>query len=375
MGTSITFENATLSEAVRRIERVTPKKGEAFDKAAGIVFDIDPSEDWPVAIRATNLEVFYREWLNTMEVQGGAATWRLPASILASVVSKLPIATGKMVRLSVVSGNTLQIESGRFKAKIGMMDPTLYPSWEPFDPSVTSPTTNLGGRVEQVAWATARGVPGSALSAVRMDGKTLIATDRYKLVSVPLEFEGLDRDLVVPLNQIGSLVKELGDPKVGVVGSLLALMPNEYTQITCTIYGVDFPKIERVMDRDHPNAIRVERLRAIETIERVVTADSKNRMLAMEAFVGAEELAFFVKESDGVGSAGDVIELPGQAPHPRYSFYIQPQGLVDALSAAPSENVDIHYDPSNNMRVIRITGGMGYECWIVPLKKLGPEQE
>lgn len=374
MTASITFENATLTEAIRRIERVTPKKGEAFDKAAGIVFDINPAGEWPVALRASNLEVFYREWINTLEVQGEPTTWRVPSSILANVVSKLPIATGKMVRFSVVSGNTLQIESGRFKAKIGMMDPTLYPSWEPFDPASTAPTVNLGGRIEQVAWATAKGVPGSALAAVRMDGKSLVATDRYRLVSVPLEFAGLEQDLVVPLNTIGSLIKELGDCRVGVIGNMLALMPNEYTQITCTIYGVSFPKIERVMDRDHPNTVRLEKFKVMETIERVSAADSKNRMPEMAVFIGAQEVAFFVQESDGVGSAGDVVEVPGQAMHDRYKFHIQPQSMIEALNAAPSDTVDIHYDPAGKMRVIRITGSMGYECWVVPRAKIGAEQ-
>ena len=364
--TSITFENATISELIKRVERITPKKGEAFDKASGVVFDITPGEAWPVVVRATNLEIYYTEWVNAIAVEGDPARWRLPSFTLASIVTKLPIGTGKTVTFTT-DGGKLSISSGRFKAKIGMISTEFYPQWTPFDPTATSPVPNLGARIQQVAWATAKGAAGEAMSGVRFNGETLAATDRYRMASVPMPIEGLQGDLVVPLAPIAPLLKQMGDTNVGILpNGMLALMPNEYTQIVATIYESKFPPVERVMQRDYAHHIKINRDAVVEIINRVGVADAKNRMPEMQVFIGNEEMAFFVKETDGDGFAGDVYEIAGQASHERFSFRITPANLVDCLAASPNSSLELHYDPSNPMRLLRVDGGSGFEAWLAP---------
>ena len=367
MAASVVFENATIAEAVRRIERIAPKKGEAFDKASGIVFDIDPTSEFPVQMRATNLETYYREWVGALEAQGEPTSWRLPSMTLASIVAKLPIGSSRNVRFSVEGNRILEIQSGRFKAKLGMVPVDHYPSWEPFDPSSMSAIDNLGTRIEQVAWATAKGVPGSAIAAVRLNGSGLVATDRYRLASVPLEIAGLEGDLVVPLGNISSLIKEFGAVKVGVSGNMLTILPNDFTQIMCNIYEAQFPNVERVIIRDHPEHVTVNKNHVIEVIERVIVADSKNRIPEMEMYIGSEELAFFVKESDGLGSAGDALEIAGQATHPRTMIRMNPMALTECLTAAPGDNVQIHYRTDGKFSTVRVTAAHGFESWLVPL--------
>lgn len=366
METLIVLENATLVEAVRRLEKVTPRRGSTNERVMGILFEISPGEEWPLVVRSTNQEVFYREWVNVLDSQGDKVTWRIPSQMFASIISKLPIGSGKMVKL-MNEGNTLHIQSGRFKAKLQLIDPRDYPTWDIFSTAELSSPVNLGSRLEQVSWATAKGIGGSALSGVRINGKTLAATDKYRLVTVPLDFSGLDNELVVPLGNIVTLIKEFGDMRIGASGNKLILSPNDYTQILCLVYEVKFPNIERVMSVDHPNFVTVSKARMVEMIARVAAADSTNRLPEMTVFVGEGEIAFFVKEFDGSGSAGDAIELPEQAQHGRYNFRVNPVSFAEAIQAAPGDNINLYYDPSDARKILYVSGDHGFKCWIVPI--------
>ena len=372
--TSVTFENATLAELIKRIERVTPKKGEAFDKASGIVFEISPGDDWPVVAKATNLEIYYTEWVNTLEVSGDPVRWRLPSIQLAAVVTKLPIGSGKTVTLTA-EGGKMSISSGRFKAKIGMISPEYYPNWKPFDPSVTSPVADLGARIQQVSWATERGAVGT-LAGVRFNGETVVATDKYRAAASPLKIDGLQGDLVVPLGPIAPLLRQMGDTNIGILpNGMLALMPNEFTQITATIYEDRYPPVEKIMARDHSHSVKLHRDLVNEIITRVTAANLKDRMPEMQVFVGNEEVAFFVKESDGESFAGDVYEIPGQAKHERFMFRISPSSFTDALGAAPNPTVELFYSIGEPKKILRLDGGSGFECWLAPRSGMEAKDE
>lgn len=363
--TSITFECAAFAEVIKRADKLTPKKGEALDKAAGIVLDIDPSAEWGVKVRATNLDVYYTEWVTHMGATGDKTTWRVASSMLMQMVTKLPIGTGKTVTLANKDG-LLTITSGRFKAAIGLMDPEFYPVWDAFNPQGTAPVADLGARLEQVSWATAGDAPGEAISGIRFNGETLAATDKYKLVTVPCNAPHIGREVVVPASIIAPLIKQMGDTNVGIVGNFLVFMPNEYTQIKVIIYDTKYPPVERLMSRDYPHRIKVEKSQLVDSINRVVTADSKNRMPSIRMFFGMQELAVFMEDQHGRDKAIDTIELPGQADHERHEVFVSPRFLLDALAAAPNARIELGYDPSNKMRFLYLDGGSGFESWIVP---------
>lgn len=362
--TSVTFENAALAETIKRADRVAPKKGEAFDKASGILFDVNPTMDW-VQVQATNLDVYYSEWVARMDISGEPVRWRIPSAMLAAIITRLPIGSGKTVTFENIKG-MLHITSGRFKAKIGLLDPAYYPTWEAFDPAMTNPVADFGSRIEQVSWAADKGEVGSVLTGIRFDGESLAATDKYRLALVPCNAGHITEQITVPLAVIGPIVKQMGDTNVGIVDGKLALMPNEYTQIVCIIYESAYPKIERVMRREYDNSVSFNKTALVEAIGRVTTADQKSRMPELRMFIGSEEVAVYMEDGQGRDAMGDVIEVPGQANHQRFEFFFTPNNLIDALNAAPSEKVTMHYDVEKRNSVIYIEGGSGYESWIVP---------
>lgn len=364
MPTEIVFENAALAEVVKRADKVTPKKGEAFDKASGIVFDINPGAEWGTRVLATNLSTYYMEWVNHIEVSGDPVRWRVNSIMLVSIITKLPIGTGATVKFSQL-GNILLIQSGRFKAKLGLISDEYYPIWEPFDPGQTAPVKDLGSRIEQAAWAVAKTGSGEAISGLRFDGKTIAATDRYRLVSVPCEAPHITKSTVVPASILGPLVRQMGDTNVGIIGNHMVFMPNEYTQIKCSIYEAKYPNVERVMAVDHTESIKVDRTSFIEAIARVSTL-AVGRIPKLQLYIGNEEVVFHMEDEDGRDKTQDSIALDGQAIHDRIEISITPTSLTEAMTASPNSSIEIFYDVSNPRKIIRIDGGSGYQAWVVP---------
>src|SRR5688500_9900621 len=144
----IVFETATIADSVKKASRIAPSKGSAFDKAAGVVLQFDPSQPVKMAVlRATNLELFSIEWVNVVEWEGESAIWRLPSDLLAQVLGSLPIGTDNTVTLeSFESGYSFHVlmKSGRTKAKFYPLDAEHYPIWSVFNPDKMFPATDLG---------------------------------------------------------------------------------------------------------------------------------------------------------------------------------------------------------------------------------------
>lgn len=362
--TSVVFENAALSEAIKRVSKVAPKSGEAFDKASGIVIEVNP--DWEMAlIKATNLQIYYSEWVTRVSGDGPAMKWRVGSEIFAQIITKLPIGSGKTVTITE-KDNKLQISSGRFRASIGIIRAGYYPDWNQFDPEGTQPVMELGTKIEQVQWAASKGGVSDLSSGIRFNGSTIVANDKYRLACVQCDAPHLPGEVTIPPSILASLVSPTGPTKMGIAGDQLFLVPNDYTQIRCITYAGDYPKVENVMHRDHPNVIEIERGPFLEAVNRVSSADTKNRMPELSIYLGNEEISLFMEDTSGGDKTIDQINYPGQATHDLFRIFIAPASIVDALTASPTDKVKLHYDATNKMKILRVEGGNGYESWIVP---------
>jgi len=358
--TKLVFENAAFAEMVRRLDRIVPKKGEAFDKAHGVLFEITPGVDWGVLSRATNLDVYYMEWSTPLSSEGEPIAWRVHGPMLSSVIGALPIGSGKSVTLENV-GDKLHITSGRVKARIALLDPRNYPRWEPFNPEGIMPVPMLGQRIEQVAWAASK--DQEMLMGIHFDGKQLVATDRYRLVRVPVEAPQIFRPVTVPAGILAPVLKQMTDTAIGIVDGQLVFMPNPYTQIRCAIFDGQYPPVERVMARDHGYHLAFDRGPFVDAMNRVMSLNS-DRMPSMKVAIGNEEVAFYIKGNDE--DILDVLEYPGQAVHEPYVVHLTPRNLLDAIQNSPADRINLHYDPTAPTKVLYLQGGDSYESWIVP---------
>lgn len=363
--TSVTFENAALSEAIKRAVRLAPTRGEGFDKAAGIVLEVTPGNEWPVMIKTTNLSVYYSEFVAAQQAEGEPVVWRVSSELFGQIATKLPIGSGKSVTIEQ-DGNKLSIKSGRFKASIGLMRASFYPEWGLFDPAATAPVSELGSRFSQVLWACTKGNGIEPTDGVHFDGEGLYATDKYRLVRVPMEAPHLAEGVTINASLLGALIPEGGNTRIGLVEDQLLILPNDYIQMRCVAFAAAFPPVARVVKRDHPDKITFNKQEAIDAINRVITADSKNRMPELTVYIGKEELVFFMEDSSGVDKLMDQIDIAGQATHERHMLFVNPSSLLDSMNAAPGGSVTLHYDTADKMKLLYIESANGYESWIVP---------
>jgi len=366
--TTVTFETAALQASVSKAEAVAPDKGNAFDKAAGIVLEVSPKDE-AVVLRSTNLDIYYLEWLDPLEVDGEHVVWRLPSKPLAAFIKTLPIGSGKTVTLTQ-DGNGIAFSSGRTKAKIQMMNAADYVMWQPFDDTDMTEVSDLGARLAQVEWAASRDVHALGL---RFEPEFVCATDRFRLAVAPIKIANLSEGVTIPPATLTTVLKPLSDAKIRVEGTQLFVMPDQYTQLRCVLIGEKYPPVHKLMIRERPETVKFKKTEVIEMVKRAMSISS-DRMPRLRLIIGREELAAMVSEAQ-TGFVGDVLALTGQALHPRCEIHFTPAIFLDAIQNSPSEEVVMGYDPNDARKCkVYFNGGSGYEVWTAPLGDAPPPQ-
>lgn len=368
--TTVTFETAGLADAIRKAERACPTKGESFDKAAGLVFDLYPSEGQAI-LRATNLQVFYREWLTPLSISGSTVMWRLPSKVLASFIGKLPIRTNSTVTFRQ-EGSVVHVECGRTKAKFLMITQEYYPEWDSFETTDgMEMIPNFGGRVTQVEWAAD---PRNHELGVRFTQDAVMATDGTRFAYAEIKFPACPEEgIIIPSRILAGILRPEQSVRVGINGQYLVMMPDEMTQIFAIRMGTKYPPVDRVIKRDWEHFIEVRKTDLIEMIQRSMSIIDAERMPNMLMWIGQEELAIQISE-DERGHVGDVMEIIGQAIHQRAKYAFTPDKLLDALNAAPNETLRIGYYVPVKMKPLYIDGGSGYEAWVAPRRPNAPAE-
>lgn len=367
---SVTFETAALADVIKKAAKVAPSKGAAFDKAAGIMFEFDPAGAVPLCVvRVTNLDLFMMEWVTVTEWSGEAQRWRLPSALLALVIGGLPIGTGKTVTFTsetLPSGNILvHVSSGRTKARLFCMDSEYYPQWGAFDPDQMFPAPDLGGRIAQVEWAASGSEPD--LAGVLLDGERAVATDRYKLVTVPLKIPDLAEAIIVPGSLLGQILKQTGDVQIGVdpVTNFLQVMPDDTTQIKSVVLQSRFPGISRILDQEFDTSIEVSRDALVEVMTRVNALSLGERGIPLRCYFGKEQIAVYMENPER-GSIGDILETPGYAAHELLELRFTARNLIESLTKSPNDKLTLSYDCMNGKSKLKIDDGAGYQCWVMP---------
>lgn len=362
----VVFENATIADAVQKASRVAPTKGSAFDKAAGIVMTLNEA-DTTVTIKATNLEVYYTEIVSAVSVEG-EGSWRFPSSILSGVLGKLPIGTNKNVSLTGDTREAL-MKSGRTTAKLRCIGMSDYPIWSAFDPNQLDMVADLGARIGQVEWAADPDI-NSPVAGIYLDGKTLVATDRIRMVTVPCEAAPIYKPITVPAGILKPVMRTMRDCAIGIDGGQFLIMPDDSTQIRTVIYGAAYPDVSRALVRNHPESFKFKKAELLDIIDRAMVFGGNDRSPSLKVIIGRSEVAVMMTDADQ-GFLGDVIDVNG-ADHPRVTMMFTPKNLVEALNAAPSEHCELHYNTEDKKLItsVRLDGGSGYEAWVMPRRNL-----
>jgi DNA polymerase III sliding clamp (beta) subunit (PCNA family) len=371
--TTVAFEPATLADVIKKASKVAPTKaGSAFDKAAGIIMDVYPDQDVKVVVRATNEEIFYSEAVTALDAEGPTTRWRMSSMLLAHVTAALPTSANKVVRFTQI-GSAVEVTCNRMKAKLPLIDPQYYPTWDTFDTDGLTQVADLGSKLSRVEWASS-GDNQPPMCGIYLDGETATCTDRYRIARVPCEID-LPYPVIVPPG-ISNVIRQMGDVQIGVEGTNLLLAPDEYTQIRTVIFDAAFPPVDNIFNANlpasYPQKVEIHKERLIAYINNALPFAGAERNPLVKTIWGKGEVAVFLDGGEMAKDAlfGDVIEVPGQIDHKRTTIIFSPKNLIPAISNSPSAKITIHYTDDGAYRPILIDGGNGYEAVVVPIKNL-----
>lgn len=369
--TKVVFEVAALASALANAAKVAPTRGEAFEKAAGIVLDITPEE---CIVMATDTLVRYSTWLTPDSFEGETkqVSWRLPSPVFADLIGKLKNVRHKTLTIEQPTGQEQIILShGATKATFMLIDDEKYPRWNPFSPDDMAEVTGLARAVSMVLPCVAKsGEP--PLIGVYLDGQQVIATDRYKFAMSPCQLP-LKEPIVIPPSAITSVLKNNDIIQMRVEGSQVYIMPDEYTQISLTAYGVDYPPISTILRRDWPVMAEIPKQGLLDTIDLVSTMIGSDRMPVLICIFGKQQLAVMVANEEK-GRVGHVLDTPEAFEMPtRVEKRFNPEHLMPALNGVVGEKLTIGFDPDNKILPIYFRGGDGVEFWVSPRQKMATD--
>jgi DNA polymerase III sliding clamp (beta) subunit (PCNA family) len=280
----------------------------------------------------------------------------------------------KLEEVSTDGKSHLALSSGRTKAKFNLMQVDHYPAWSAFDPSDLISAENLGGKIALVEWAAAKSDATTQLEGVHFDGERCVATDRYRLASTDLAIPDLPAAVTVPAGILSQILKQTGEVRLGVDTQQLLMMPDDSTQIRAILYGGEYPKVERIMNREHPDRLKVRKSQLLEVMTRASNFAGADRFPSLKMFFGREEIAVMMNNEE-IGLLGDVVDVPGYATHGRVQIIFTPKNIIDAVTFCPNEDIEIGYDHENPEKIMYLKGGSGYEAWIVPRTANDPKPE
>ena len=373
--TKLTFETATLADVLKRACAVAPTRGDAFDKAAGVVFRI---RDGSITVLATDTLVFYTEAVNCIFSATGTdeTIWRIPSIILGSIVSKLPMGSGSTVELEDESERPkIVLRCGKTVAKFNLLDEKYYPLWSPTDPGELTTVSGFGAAVKQVLWATSNAEP--TLSGVALFPDSVCATDRIRMARVELA-TGLDDVCVIPGKVISRVVPDQGEVRIGMVGGNFMLCPNEYTQIRTVVLAEAYPDIRRVLDRDFEATSHFSQSQFAPMLTRALDFTQGDRQAKVTVFLGKGEVALYL-DNKQVGLFGDIIDATGDAEdHNRLKINFLPDNLRDAIATFPGEVITIKYNLDRKTAAkaaISFTNEANYISLVQPLRESEPKKD
>ncbi len=379
--TKVVFETATIQDALKKANIVAPSRGEAFDKAAGIMLTVTRGQE-EVLVQATNLEIFYSEWISTLSVTlpDGVeeVQWLVPSRTAAAIVASFPIGTGREVTMEQPAGSrTLKIMSARSRGSLQLITPEHYPQWDVFDPDDLVEVEEFAARLSMVEWACSPDFE-SSFSGINLDGQYAQACDRYRVARVPMKVDAgtawpFASDVTIPSRVLSQIIRQTGIVSLGCTPSELLVLPSDHVQIRAVLHAQEYMKLDRITTMTYDWKLEVRKSSLLEILNRVMLVAGTDRNPQLRMWIGKSEIAVMMEDGDE-NNLGDILGTPGFADHERVSLSFSPKNLLEAIDKCPSEKFTFYYTPAEPLRIIKIDDGAGYEAWVTPRRPPKPGQ-
>lgn len=377
MPTTVTFENAILQDAVNKAARLAPGKGAAFDKAAGIVFIVDPSLR-TCTVRVTDLEVAYEQNIALSDGKGSPAVWRIPSNVLAGIITTLPVGEGATTDFIDRDGDgAIRLKSGRMISKLNIYPNTVdYPDQIfKFTTADLIPAQDLAYRVDQVSWAVDQ--KSAVLSGVHIDGEYLYGCNQKVLAVAPANIN-VDKPITVPLSSLSVLVKQASDCRVAAADERFFAQLDPESRASSTLIKGQYPNVRGLIRDDYAGRLSVNRQQFLDTLARIMVLTKTDKVPQMRVEINTQNLVptmTFDMEIPDVGRMMDSIDVSvdpskeGETPFDGlWEAWFAPNLIKDAVDHAKGDSFQFffgHPDPAKtSMMPCRVADSRDYNCYV-----------
>ncbi|MBM3736583.1 MAG: DNA polymerase III subunit beta [Acidobacteria bacterium] len=299
--------------------------------------------DGRIVLTATDLELGIRCTCPAEIKKPGSGT--VPAKRLLDYVRLLPDAE---VNVKFGDNHWVNLVCGRSRSRIAGMSRESYPELpEMSDVIAEIPATMLASMISQTIFAISneesRFTLNGALMVMKPDALILVATDGHRLALVerPVNFGlGTSYRALLPRKAMAEIQKLAGDAGAGANLQFSSTDNHLFCQIggrlllSRKLTG-NFPDYERVLPREQPNQVVLQKDEFRATIERVAQfSDERSHAVRMKISPG--EIKVFSSLSD-TGEGEDTLASDYAGPSVEIGF--NAVYMLDFLRAAPEEQV------------------------------------
>lgn len=314
-----------------------------------------------VVITATDLELAIRSSCPARVTKPGAGT--IPAKRLLDYVRLLPDAD---VQLKFMDNQWASLVCGRSRTRIAGMSRESYPEL-PQTPELVAElplgllASMIGKTIFAISAEESRFTFNGALLILRSDAVTMVATDGHRLSLAEKEAQipgvaGSYRALL-PRKAMGEILRLAGEcgPEALVRFSgdenHLFFQIGERLLISRKLTG-NFPDFERVLPKDHPHAVQLQREEVRASIERVSQfSDERSRAIRIQFCPGEVKLHSSLSET-GESEESIPAEYAGEA----VEIGFNAQYLSDFLRAVSEEQVTFCFKDAHSAGELRPAG-------------------
>lgn len=367
----VTYEARELARAFDLCNRVAPTaKGGAWDKAAGMVMDINRSG--VTTLLATDIDTAVNVVIQADsfdEVPTEGVRWRVSSLFLAPFVKKL----SKSVTFTHDSArNALVLKSGTSKLLVPLMDHSEYPTFHQPPGEAPVDGANLVQLAERVMWACdVNGrMSGSPLAGLHADGDNVIGCrhEGMSVLEVPLELSG---PITFPAQELIGLLKGLPDVRISADEQKLFMWLNDTDWISSSLIVAPYPNYSKLRRDNYEHTIRVPKGELMDCLDRMSIVASQDRADMPKVTLTISQAKFHLKlVVKDVGDNDESVKII-EGPEEPFVISFSLGFLVDAVRNVDGNAFEFSFgvkgDPAKSpMSSCRLTDETGWEALLMP---------
>ena len=328
-----------------------------------------------IILTATDLELGIRTCCPARVKKSGAGT--IPARRLLDYVRLLPDAD---VQVKTQDNHWASLICGRSRTRIAGMSRESFPELPAMPATLAEmPIGVLGGMINKTIFSISneesRFTLNGALLVLKKGGLIMVATDGHRLAMVESteDLPGimgayralLPRKAMLELQKLASDADPAAVVKFSGDENHLFFQLGDRLLLSRKLTG-NFPDFERVLPKDQPHAVTLNRDELRAAIERVSQfSDERSRAIRVQVSDGEMKIHSSVSDT---GESEDSITVAFKGPSTEIGF--NAQYMVDFLRAVGTEEVTFHFKDAHSAGELRPGGehAANYRYVIMPMR-------